>query len=211
MVRAQLFVASALFGLASIALCSAVPTTASAQTVVVEGQVDYSNPPPGYGNPPPGYGQPQQQPQPQPQPQQPYYAPTYQQPAPQIRYVDRETDIKALWITGAALFGATYVLGSSLGQLGLSGDYALWMFIPLVGPWAALGYANNDDEIAFSLIAGIGQAAGLTMFILGMTLRRTVRVAVRAINESDERSPTLALDLLPTPGGAQLGMTLTHF
>lgn len=202
------------FALAAVVLTALAPERASAQTVVVEGEVDYGNPPPGYGNPPPGYGQGQPQPQPQPQPQQqPYYAPTYQpQPPPQVRYVDRETDIKPLWITGAAMFGATYIVGATYGGLSLSGgDYSTWMFIPVVGPWVALGYPHDDFETAISLVAGIGQAAGLTMFLLGLTLRRTVRVAVRALNEGDERSPTLALDLLPTPGGAQVGMTLTHF
>ena len=53
--------------------------------------------------------------------------------------------------------------------------------------------------------------AGLTMFILGLSLQRTVRVAVYALDEHDERSPTLAFEALPTVGGAQLGVTLSHF
>lgn len=181
----------------------AAPGAASAQTVTVQGEVQYGNPPQGYGNPPPGYGQ--QQPQ-----QQPYYAPTYQQPAPQVRYVDRETNIKALWIPGIIVFGVSYGLSAAFGSIP-GGDYSIWMYIPVIGPWAALGYANNDDEITGSLIGGLTQLGGLTMFILGLTLTRTVRVAVYSLDESDERAPTLALDALPAPGGGQIGLTLSHF
>ncbi len=191
----------------------ASPDRAAAQTVTVQGQVQVQtgNPPQGYGQPPPGYGQPQPQPYPQ-----GTYAPTYQAPtylAPpqrQVRYEDRETNIKALWIPGVITFGVSWVLSGSFGSLSNS-DYATWMWIPLVGPWASLGYAATEDETIGSVIGGITQAAGLTMFVLGLTLTRTVRVAVYALDEDDARSPTLALDAAPLPGGGRVDLTLSHF
>ena len=184
---------------------------AEAQSVTVQGQVQYQPyQQQGYGQPPPGYGQPYQQPYQQPY-VQPQYAPTYQQPQPQVQYVERTESIKGLWITGIIVFGVSYVLGGTFGLLSWDGNYSDWMWAPLVGPWVAAGYAGNEDELAGAILGGVAQAAGLTMFILGLALQRTVRVAVYALDDSDERSPELALDLLPAVGGGQVGLTLSHF
>ena len=105
----------------------------------------------------------------------------------------------------------SYGLSASFGQLGWNGSYRDWMWAPVIGPWVAMGFANNEDEVIGSVLGGMLQAAGLTMFILGLTLQRTVRVAVYALDEADEQGPELSLDLLPAPGGGMLGATLTHF
>ena len=188
-------------------------SAAEAQQVTVQGQVQYGQPyqqqQPGYGQPPPGYGQSYgQQPY---NPQQPYAAPVYQQqPQPRVHYVERQTSIKGLWIPGIVVFGASYVLTAAIGSSLVAGDYASWCSVPLVGPWVALGDANNDSEVAGAVVGGVLQTAGLAMFVLGLSLRRTVRVAVYSLNDG-ARSPSLAFDLLPAAGGAQIGLTLRHF
>jgi hypothetical protein len=202
-----------------LAVAIASPSPSEAQTVTVQGQVQYqpyTQQPygQGYGQPPPGYGQPYGQPYTQPTygtPYAPTYAPAYAPPPRQLTYVDRETSMKGLWIPGLVIFGASWVLTGSLSVLGADTDYQAYGWIPLVGPWMMLGEATNDDETAGALVGGIAQVAGLTMFVLGLTLRQTVRVAVYALDGRDPRGPELALDVLPTPGGGRLGLTLSHF
>ena len=185
---------------------------AAAQTVVVEGQLQYGQPQ-GTPQAPPGYGV-QGQVYVQPAQQQPVYAPTYAtypQAQPQPMYEDRETSIKALWIPGIIVFGVSYIMNGLFSTaLSSSGDYRDWSWAPLIGPWVALGFANTDDERTGSVIGGLTQAVGATLFILGITLTRTVRVARYSFGNGDQ-SPELAFDVLPTPGGARAGLTLTHF
>ena len=201
------------------------PLGAEAQTVTVQGQVQYQpygQPPPGYGQvqpyAQPQYGQPQYgQPQyPYAQPQYPYaqqpYGPTYQAQPRRLTYVERETSVKGLWIPGVIVFGASWILtGTFASARSYDPDYASWGWIPLAGPWMMLSVAGSDDEVAGALIGGITQLAGVTMFILGLTLRQTVRVAQYSLDERDGRSPQLALDVLPAPAGGMVGLTLNHF
>jgi len=208
--------------LGAVALILA-PMAAEAQTVTVQGQVQYQPYPQGYGQPPPGYGQPQPYAQPQygqpyAQPQYPYaqqyqpYGPTYQAQPRRVTYVERETSVKGLWIPGVIVFGVSWILtGTFASALSWDADYASWGWIPLAGPWMMLGVAGSDDEVAGALIGGITQLAGVTMFILGLTLRQTVRVAQYSLDERDERAPQLAFDVLPAPAGGMVGLTLNHF
>jgi len=200
------------------ALALGLTNVARAQTVSVQaqGQADPYGQPQGYAQPPPGYGQQQPYPQQQPPYQQPPYqqqpyAPTYAPPQRQIHYENVQTSIKALWIPGVIVFGVGWVLTGTFGGFSMNSDYNTWTWIPLIGPWVALTYANNSDETAGAVVGGIAQIAGLAMFVLGMTLTRTVRVARYSLNEGDPRSPELALDVLPAPGGAQIGLALSHF
>ncbi|MGE0788266.1 MAG: hypothetical protein AB7S26_21515 [Sandaracinaceae bacterium] len=219
---------------AQVVVVEGQATTPDGQTVEGQASVELGQPagqaatPPGYGQPAqptygqptygqptygqPTYGQPAQPTYGQPGYGQPAYAaPMAQQQAPQVRYVDRETNIKALWIPGMIVMGAGWGLTASFGQIGLLEDYRIWVAIPLIGPWVAIGYADNDDEITGAVIGGLVQAIGGAALILGLTLTRTVRVAVYSLDEHDERAPTLAVSALPAPGGAQLGLTLEHF
>ena len=209
--------------LGAVALVLA-PLAAEAQTVTVQGQVQYQPYGQGYGQPPPGYGQAQAYPQ-YGQPQYPYaqpqypvaqqyqpYGPTYQAQPRRLTYVERETSVKGLWIPGAIVFGASWLLtGTVASALSYDPDYASWGWIPLAGPWMMLSVAGSDDEVAGALIGGITQLAGATMLILGLTLRQTVRVAQYSLDERDERSPQLAFDVLPAPAGGMVGLTLNHF
>ncbi|HEY8432351.1 MAG TPA: hypothetical protein VIL20_28455 [Sandaracinaceae bacterium] len=171
-------------------------------------------PPPSYGAPssgPPTYGQPYAQPtygQPY---GQPAYVPTYHAPARRVRYVERETSIPGLWIPGIIIFGVSYGLTTAAATLSSDGEYADYSLIPLVGPWLMLGTANNDEEVAGALVSGLAQAAGMLMFVLGLSLRERVRVAVYSLEERDERAPRLALEIAPAPAGGVAGLSLSHF
>lgn len=199
------------------ALVLMTPTAAAAQSVTVQGEVRYQQPygqqhygqqpydQAGYGQPPPGYVQ-----------QQPVYGPPHGQPyvppqPRQVRHVERETSVKGLWIPGIIIFGASWALTATVASSFAVGDYALFAWIPLVGPWLMLGPAADDEQVGAALASGIIQLAGATMFLLGLTLRQTVRVAEHSFDERDERAPRLAFDLLPAPAGAMVGMTLSHF
>ncbi len=207
---------------ALVAACVAgarAPAVASAQTVTVQGQVQVQpyGQPQGYAQPPPGYtyGQPTYAPTyGQPAYAQPVYAqpgyPTYPAPVRQVRYEQRETTIKGLWIPGAIIFGASWALTGSVASIRLNTDYATYAWIPLVGPWLMLSVAGSDDEIAGALLGGITQVAGLTMFALGLALHETVRVAVYSLGD-DPRAPQLALSVQPALAGGMATVTLTHF
>lgn len=197
------------------------PVVARAQTVTVQGQVQvqpygqpqgYAQPPPGYTYAQPTYAQPTygQPTYAQPTYGQPAYAPTYPAPVRRVHYEERETSIKGLWIPGAILFGASWALTGSISSISTNIDYATYGWIPLVGPWLMLGVATSDDEVAGALVGGVTQLAGITMFVLGLALHETVRVAVYSLGD-DPRAPRLALDVRPAVAGGMVGVTLTHF
>lgn len=75
-----------------------------------------------------------------------------------------------------------------------------WILPILVGP--ATGRVVGCHR------SGIVQGGSLLMIILGLTMRQAERVPVRA---DSERDPRLYVDLMPSPGGARLGLTLTYF
>lgn len=198
----------------------AVPGIVEAQTVTVQGELQYQpygqpqgtpQPPPGYGYGQPTYGPTYGQPTAHPT-YGPSYGPTPQARPRQVTYVDRETSVKGLWIPGIVVFGVSYALTATFAAaLSWNADYVNTAIIPLVGPWVMLHFAATDDEVAGALVGGVTQLAGAVMFVLGVTLRQTVRVAQYSLDERDERAPQLALDVLPTPAGGMVGLTLTHF
>jgi hypothetical protein len=163
---------------AALGVALAAPAWARAQTVTVQGQVqDQPHAQPAYGQPPPGFGQAAygQPAYGQPGYGAPTYAPTYVQPRPQVTYVDRERSMNGLWIPGLVLFGVSWGLTGSLAALSWDTDYVSYGWIPVVGPWLMLAEASNDDETTGAILGGVAQLAGLTMFVLGLTLRETDR------------------------------------
>lgn len=224
----SLLSSSPLLGVTLVTALALAATPAHAQQVQVQGQVQYQpygQPPPGYGQQPygqayaqPAYGQPTygQPTYGQPTYGQPYgqpYAPGYSAQVRQVRYEERETSVKGLWIPGLVVFGASFVLtGTLASSLSYTGDYPAYAWIPLIGPWMMLSVPFvNDEEVAGAVLGGVAQAAGLTMFVLGLVMRQSVRVAVYSLDRGNERAPTLALDVAPAPAGGTIGMTLSHF
>ncbi len=167
----------------------------------------YGQPPPGYGQPPPGYYPPGYGPPPG--YGQPYYQP--QDTRPRIMdYEDGEavpsgyhvrTKLRTGLIGGGAgLLGGLWALSFIVG---LAGDGATYngdggwaaLYIPVVGPWAAMATLHADSGgAAFLALDGLGQLGGATMMVLGFVLPRKqlVRDDVGGI-PSFEVTPSLHL------------------
>lgn len=185
----------------TLVLITAMPLTALAQepapapapapggdVVIVEHE--QVAPPPGYEQqpPPPGYGQ-----------QQPVYGqptygqPTYGQPAyapyaPQPRRIREPFDPNATYpaearvykrlrlgmmIPGAAVFAISYALAATLAlDEGLRVPNRL--AVPIVGPWISMGDASTSGGRLGYAWAGITQAIGLTLLIVGFIPRTYV-------------------------------------
>lgn len=126
------------------------------------------------------------------------------------RTVERQTSIKALYIPGIIVFAASYSLSAAFGALSNSGEYSAWSAVPLIGPWVALGYASLDSEIGGSVFGGLMEAAGLVMFVLGLTLKRTVEVPVYSADPGDPLRGILTVRSVPVPAGGGIGLALTH-
>lgn len=193
--------------------------------------------PPGYGEP-----QPQPQPQPygqQPQQQQTYPAPTASQPVyvpPQqqqyaptrgrlVRERYREGDPvppgarvfsrrkTGLIISGAVLFGVTYLLSGALvvaidRDLDFGGGVDYTPLVPVFGPLISSSRDNGSYEglTGLAILSMMGQAAGLTMFAFGLVKRQYIEYyfASRGGRRFGVR-PEFAM----TRGGSTLGASLT--
>lgn len=87
---------------------------------------------------------------------------------------------RGLVVGGAVTFGGTY-LANMLASVMLSAwtynensaEYMNMSLVPIAGPWIQLGYAATDAQIALGIMAGVAQAAGLAMFIAGLTVARS--------------------------------------
>lgn len=220
------FIAAIAVCLSGASLAHAQAVQGEAQVTVQPGQVQgqvYVQPqqpyqqPYGYPQqqPPPGYGQPYAQPQ-------PYYQPQPVAPA-QPRYVERSESVPGLLVSGVIILPVSWVLTwtmttATLDSTGRDVDYWLWSWVPLIGPWFMLGQGDdstfgrglNESEVGGAILAGVAQATGLILIILGAAIRRTVRVATYALGD-DERAPELSFSAAPVDGGGVLGLTLTHF
>ncbi|MCB9603061.1 MAG: hypothetical protein H6720_22320 [Sandaracinus sp.] len=135
-------------------------------------------PPPGYGQPgygqaQPGYGQPvyaQQPYQPQPRRRREAFDPNATYPADARVYKRMRIGLLA---AGAAVFAVSYGFAAALAlEEGI--DVPNRLAVPLVGPWISI----NDAEGSFGRLgyafAGLTQAIGLTLLILGVIPRTYV-------------------------------------
>jgi hypothetical protein len=102
--------------------------------------------------------------------------------------------IKGLIIAGPITLGVAWALGI-VGTLiaDADGDLVGYAAIPLAGPWIMLADERTEDYAAALIVAGVLQAAGATMTVLGLTIRREVPVSVGA-----------SVVVTPTPGGVSI-------
>lgn len=180
---------------------AAVPGRASADDPPASPPPGYpQQPPPGY--PPPGYPPPYQPPPYQapygppsaapPGYAQPYSAPIYMpeeisdydedRPIP-AGYTRVERKRKGLIIGGSVTLGATFLVTAFFGLIagavneaeGSNTDVAP-MFVPVIGPFLEFGETRNSAARFGLTVLGLGQVAGATMLIIGLTNPRTVLV-----------------------------------
>ncbi len=145
--------------------------------------------PPGYG--PPGYGPPPgYNPYPYPAPY-PYYAepppssPTLEyeegQEIPPGYRLERRVQ-KGLTIAGASIFGGAWILSiAGAASLIENNDGIAPLFVPLVGPFIAMGttgtnFNQNTFLGALLLLDGFTQVAGATMMIVGIAKKKPLLV-----------------------------------
>ncbi len=92
-----------------------------------------------------------------------------------------------LVISGAVLFGVSWVVHAAIvsplagildEEVGVWDDFRYLGAIPLAGPWIQMAVkptgAGEDGWVPYLIVDGILQVAGLTMLILGLTLRKEV-------------------------------------
>ena len=186
-------------------------------------QPGYGQPPAGYGQPPAGYGQPPAGYYPPPgygQPPAGYYPPPgYYYPPPSammpvltLPYEDgdpipqgfsvRSRADKSLLIAGSITFGAPYLISALVAATTLSanadggGEFAP-LFVPVIGPFIAIGTAHAEGAGTFWLVFdGLAQAGGVTMFIAGLVLE----------DKYLQRTPQASFkpEVLVNPGGMNL-------
>lgn len=79
---------------------------------------------------------------------------------------------KGLIVGGAVTFGVLYLLSAFTASVAVdSGDSEEFgpLFIPVAGPFVAIGTTGAEGVGTFTLVLdGVGQAGGVAMFIAGM-------------------------------------------
>jgi hypothetical protein len=119
----------------------------------------------------------------------------------------------SLVIGGGVLFGVGYLVsvldatGNGSITCATSSCGASWLYVPIVGPWVALGYSGHPtaDDV-FIVLDGVAQAVGVVGFVVGMLNSRQVLV-FNDMARRDLRRPRWML----TPGapGAPAGATFS--
>jgi hypothetical protein len=105
-----------------------------------------------------------------------------------------------LYLGGPVLFAATYAatvaVTADVAVKPDAGRATAYAAIPLVGPWVLLG--SNLPVASYSaglVVSGIAQAGGLAVTIVGLTVRRDVRIPLIATEK-------VRVSVLPSAGGA---------
>ncbi len=123
---------------------------------------------PAFAQEPPPVEPTVQQPPPVPQGWPPPPPPVYYPPPRPVIYVPRRR--WNLFAIGAGVFGSTW-----LGNVYSAINSEEWLgVIPLVGPWLML---SNDNGLGTNILLGLdgaAQAAGVTLMLLGVLLKKQV-------------------------------------
>ncbi len=176
-------------------------------------------PPPGQPYPPQPYPPQPYPPQPYPPPPQyvyppqPYPQPVYQYPAtlpyeegrpiPQ-GYHTRTTVRRGLIIGGSVTFGVLYVLSLIAADAGRQdsntggGENKLsGLYVPVIGPFITMSKTESGSS-SILLLDGLGQTAGVLMFISGFAFPKTELV----------RNDLGSVRVMPLMGRGQSGLSL---
>lgn len=107
----------------------------------------------------------------------------YREGPPPPGYRLEESTRKGLWIPGISMFGGAYALSVLVAQPSQNNGTS-WLYVPVFGPWITIAECTECDDLANSALAfdGLIQSAGVTLFILGLTLtqKKFVRTYVDA-------------------------------
>ena len=104
-----------------------------------------------------------------------------------------------LVIGGSITLGLGYV-NSVIGGVAIEDGRGMPLVVPIAGPWIAMGTLGEDGGARAGLaLAGLSQAAGATMLILGLALQKKSLVKYTAAN--------VEITASPLPGGASLSVT----
>jgi hypothetical protein len=151
---------------------------------------------------------------PQPYPPQPYPPPSYYAPPPQPParlpyttgqpipqgYQLRTHARRGLVIGGSITFGVLYlfsiIAADASNRNGHHDDDLKALYVPAIGPFIAA--ANSDTNKSVLVLDGVGQVAGLAMFISGFAFPQTELV----------RNDLARVRLLPMVGQGKTGVTL---
>ncbi len=184
--------------------CALSLTSVASAQVIIQGEVTVQQSQP--------YAQPQPYGYAQPQPIQPAYGPTYVQsgasPQP-ARYIHHSDSLSALWVPGIIALGVGWLGGALVATYAQSNctsfsgcpntDWAGFQWVPVIGPWLALGLGNGRDWEPLSYVTGIVEDVGLLLFILGLVIRDDWDEPVYAFGNGPD-APALFL----TGNGARL-------
>ncbi len=100
-------------------------------------------------------------------------------------------------VTWLTTIGATAALGGS-------GEFIGYASIPVFGPWVMLA-ADDDGEYGAAMVSsGLLQSAGLTMMILGLTIRHEVPAETASAGGPLAASLELAPMLSPEHSGLMI-------
>lgn len=136
-------------------------------------------------------------------------------PEPVVRYRMRV----GMVVAGAVMLGAGWLVnvlvGSVVGLIGSASgsetlvDYFGWSLIPIIGPWAQLGYFNLDTDtglLAYHVVLGVVQTLGFVLALVG-TIDQEEIVEASYV----DLGSGMQLSVLPyaSQGGGGLGATLT--
>jgi hypothetical protein len=123
-------------------------------------------------------------------------------PVPPGYHVDTHMR-KGLVIGGAVTFGTVYLLTalsaavvqSAADGIGEDADEATPLYIPVAGPFIAMGTLDAEGGGIFALaLLGVAQAAGMGMFITGLAAQKTelVRNDIGALDKPQVRLAPVA-------------------
>jgi len=117
---------------------------------------------------------------------------------------------RGLIVGGAVTFGVLYsvsILVAATGEDSNPGHNKLAaLFVPVFGPFIQLGNSNSATGNFFLVADGLAQAAGVTMFALGLALPETILVR----NDLAENAPKMTVGPLFAQNGGGLSLT-GHF
>lgn len=137
---------------------------------------------------------------------------------------EEQVTTRPIWgmvIPGAILLGAGWVINVFVGSIvgliggGIGGsdaaiDYFGFSLIPIIGPFAQIGYFDFDADsglLGYHIVLGLIQTLGFSLALIGTILQQEVREPLYV--ELDDQGTSLSFMPYASPQAAGLGATLS--